>query len=45
MSISCGRRTDYLQNQCRELGLTVTPAGRKLMKDDYVIALRNHFIK
>lgn len=45
MALSCGRRTDYLQNQCRELGLTVTPAGRKLMKDDYVIALRNHFIK
>ena len=45
MSISCGRRTDYLQNQCRELGLIVTPAGRKLMKDDYVIALRNYFLK
>ena len=45
MSIGCGRRMDYLQNQCRELGLTVTPAGRKLMKDDYVIALRNYFLK
>ena len=45
MSISCGRRIDYLQNQCNSLGITVTPAGRKLMKDDYVIALRNYFIK
>jgi ATP-dependent DNA ligase len=45
MALSCGRRTDYLQHQCRELGLTVTPAGRKLMKDDYVIALRNYFLK
>lgn len=45
MSIGCGRRIDYLDNQCRELGITVTPAGRKLMKDDYVIALRNYFLK
>lgn len=44
MAISCGRRMDYLQNQCRELGITVTPAGRKLMKDDYVIALRKYFL-
>jgi ATP-dependent DNA ligase len=45
MAISCSKRIDYLQNQCRELGLTVTMSGRKLMKDDYVIALRNYFIK
>lgn len=44
MSIECGRRIDYLQNQCNELGITVTPAGRKLMKDDLVKALRRHFI-
>jgi ATP-dependent DNA ligase len=44
MAIGCGRRTDYLQNQCCELNLTVTPAGNKLMKDDYIVALRNHFL-
>lgn len=44
MALSCGRRIDYLDHQCRELGITVTPAGRKLMKDDYVIALRKYFI-
>lgn len=44
MSIACGRRTDYLQYQCRELGLAVVPAGKKLMKDDYVKALRSYFL-
>ena len=44
MSIECGRRIDFLQNQCDQLGITVVPAGRKLMKDDLVKALRNHFI-
>lgn len=44
MSIECGRRIDYLCAQCNSLGITVTPAGRKLMKDDYVKALRDHFI-
>lgn len=44
MSIECPRRIDYLKNQCDQLGISVTPAGRKLMKDDYVKALRNHFL-
>lgn len=44
MAIECSRRIDYLQNQCNELGITVTPAGRKLMKDDLVKALREYFI-
>lgn len=44
MSIECPRRIDYLKNQCDQLSITVTPAGRKLMKDDYVKALRNHFL-
>ena len=44
MSIECSRRIDYLQNQVDQLGITVVPAGRKLMKDDLVKALRNHFI-
>ena len=44
MSIGCGRRIDYLESQCRNLGITVVPAGRKMMKDDYVKALRNYFL-
>ena len=44
MSIGCGRRTDYLIHKCNELGIHVTPAGRKMMKDDYVKALRNYFL-
>lgn len=44
MAIECSRRIDYLQNQCDELGIAVTPAGKKLMKDDLVKALRNYFI-
>ena len=45
MSIECGRRTDYLVHQCNDLGLTVVHEGRKLMKDDYVKALRKYFIE
>ena len=44
MSIECGRRIDYLKYQAEQLGISVVPAGRKLMKDDYVKALRNYFI-
>jgi ATP-dependent DNA ligase len=44
MALECSRRIDYLQNQCDQLGITVFPAGKKLMKDDLVKALRNHFI-
>lgn len=44
MAIECARRIDYLQNQCNQLGITVVPAGRKLMKDDLVKALREYFI-
>ena len=44
MSIECPRRIDYLKNQCDQLGISVTSSGRKLMKDDYVKALRNHFL-
>jgi hypothetical protein len=43
--IECSRRIDYLQYQCNQLGINVTPAGRKLIKDDYIKALRNHFLK
>ena len=44
MAIECARRIDYLQAQCDQFGLTVVPAGKKLMKDDLVKALRNYFI-
>jgi len=44
MSISCGRRIDYLQHECESKGIAVIPAGRKLMKDDYVKALREWWI-
>ena len=44
MAIECARRIDYLDSRCRELGLEVKQAGNKLRKDDYVHALRNHFL-
>ena len=44
MAIECARRIDYLDSQCRELGLVVKQVGNKLRKDDYVRALRNHFL-
>ena len=44
MAIECARRIDYLDSCCRELGLEVKQAGNKLRKDDYVRALRNHFL-
>lgn len=44
MAIECVRRIDYLDSLCRELGLVVKQAGNKLRKDDYVRALRNHFL-
>lgn len=44
MSIECGRRTDFLINDCESKGITVVPAGKKLMKDDYVKALRDWHI-
>ena len=44
MAIECARRTDYLQCECSQKGLTVIPAGKKLMKDDYVRELRNYYL-
>ena len=44
MAIECTRRIDYLDSLCRELDLVVKQAGNKLRKDDYVRALRNHFL-
>ena len=44
MAIECARRTDYLQYECSQKGLTVIPVGKKLMKDDYVRELRNYYL-
>lgn len=44
MSIECPRRIDFLNNLCNELGVEVIQHGKKLMKDDYVIALRKYYI-
>ena len=44
MAIECARRTDYLQHECSQKGITVIPAGKKLMKDDYVRELRNYYL-
>jgi len=44
MSIECPRRIDYLAARCNQLGINVVQAGNKLMKDDYVKALRNYFL-
>lgn len=42
--IECSRRMDYLQNQCDQLGINVVPSGKRIMKDDYVKALREWHI-
>ena len=44
MAIECARKISYLDSQCRALGLEVNQLGNKLRKDDYVRALRNHFL-
>ena len=44
MAIECSRRIDYLDSLCSELCLEVKQAGNKLRKDDYVRALRTHFL-
>lgn len=44
MSIECSRRIDYLASQADQLGISVVPAGRKLMKDDYVKSLRKYYL-
>ena len=45
MALECPRRTDWLVNECKEKGLTVVPAGKKLQKDDYVRELRKWNLK
>ena len=40
MSIECARRMDYLKADCELKGISITPSGKRIMKDDYVKALR-----
>lgn len=44
MSIECARRTDYLKADCESKGISITPFGKRIMKDDYVKALREWHI-
>lgn len=44
MSIECARRTDYLKADCESKGISITPSGKRIMKDDYVKALREWHI-
>lgn len=44
MSIECSRRIDYLKADCELKGISITPSGKRIMKDDYVKALREWHI-
>ena len=44
MSIECSRRMDYLKADCELKGISITPSGKRIMKDDYVKALREWHI-
>ena len=44
MSIECARRMDYLKEDCELKGISITPSGKRIMKDDYVKALREWHI-
>ena len=44
MSIECARRMDYLKADCELKGISITPSGKRIMKDDYVKALREWHI-
>ena len=45
MSISTQRTLAQLSKECQDYGLTVVPAGNKITKTDYVLALRDFYIK
>lgn len=45
MAISTQRKLSELQKQCKDLGLTVVQSGSRVSKTDYILALREHFIK
>ena len=44
MSIECARRIDYLKADCESKGISITQSGKRIMKDDYVKALREWHI-
>lgn len=44
MSIECARRMDYLKADCELKGISITQSGKRIMKDDYVKALREWHI-
>ena len=44
MSIECARRMDYLKADCESKGISITQSGKRIMKDDYVKALREWHI-
>ena len=44
MSIECARRMDYLKTDCELKCISITPSGKRIMKDDYVKALREWHI-
>lgn len=44
MSIECARRMDYLKEDCELKGISITQSGKRVMKDDYVKALREWHI-
>ena len=44
MSIECSRRMDYLKADCELKGISITPSGKRIMKDDCVKALREWHI-
>ena len=44
MAIECARRIDYLKADCELKGISITPSGKRIMKDDYVKALREWHI-
>ena len=44
MSIECARRMDYLKEDCELKGISITQSGKRIMKDDYVKALREWHI-
>lgn len=44
MAIQTTRTLAQLERECKEKGLNVTPAGKKMQKQDYVLALREYYL-
>lgn len=45
MSISTIRTIAQLKEQCEDLGIKVVQSGKRISKTDYVLALRDYFLK